>query len=208
VQLVAQKVKIHLKSSDQRHKEIRMQLQAVETKIENVENKLFTDVITDHTYKRSMLKFNAEKAQLQQEIENLDNFDDNIQQDLLVLPYMINLHQVYNDAPIGQKHAIVREVFKDGLTYKNGVFRTPSINQGLICNTLNLNKIGLLEIEQTYQFENSFSLCGERGIRTPGPMTVNSFQDCRIRPLCQLSAAKVQIPFDSANLDLHIFRYF
>ena len=32
---------------------------------------------------------------------------------------------------------------------------------------------------------------GERGIRTPGPVTVNSFQDCRIRPLCHLSAANV-----------------
>ena len=35
------------------------------------------------------------------------------------------------------------------------------------------------------------SFCGELGIRTPGPVTVNSFQDCRIRPLCQLSAANV-----------------
>ena len=34
---------------------------------------------------------------------------------------------------------------------------------------------------------------GERGIRTPGPVTVNSFQDCRNRPLCQLSAAKVRV---------------
>ncbi len=33
---------------------------------------------------------------------------------------------------------------------------------------------------------------GELGIRTPGPVTVNSFQDCRNRPLCQLSAAKVR----------------
>ena len=32
---------------------------------------------------------------------------------------------------------------------------------------------------------------GELGIRTPGPVTVNSFQDCRNRPLCQLSGAKV-----------------
>jgi hypothetical protein len=29
--------------------------------------------------------------------------------------------------------------------------------------------------------------CGERGIRTPGPVTVNSFQDCRNRPLCHFS---------------------
>jgi hypothetical protein len=32
---------------------------------------------------------------------------------------------------------------------------------------------------------------GERGIRTPGPVTVNGFQDRRIRPLCHLSAANV-----------------
>ena len=33
---------------------------------------------------------------------------------------------------------------------------------------------------------------GERGIRTPGPLTVNGFQDRRIKPLCHLSAAKIQ----------------
>ena len=31
---------------------------------------------------------------------------------------------------------------------------------------------------------------GERGIRTPGPLTVNGFQDRRIRPLCHLSEGK------------------
>ncbi len=35
--------------------------------------------------------------------------------------------------------------------------------------------------------------CGERGIRTPGPVTVNGFQDRRIRPLCHLSDAKVKL---------------
>ena len=29
--------------------------------------------------------------------------------------------------------------------------------------------------------------CRERGIRTPGPVTVNGFQDRRNRPLCHLS---------------------
>ena len=45
----------------------------------------------------------------------------------------------------------------------------------------------------------SLFISGERGIRTPGPVTVNSFQDCRIRPLCQLSAAKVQTLINSTN---------
>ena len=33
--------------------------------------------------------------------------------------------------------------------------------------------------------------CGERGIRTPGGVTLNGFQDRRIRPLCHLSGAKI-----------------
>ena len=32
---------------------------------------------------------------------------------------------------------------------------------------------------------------GERGIRTPGPLTVSGFQDRRNRPLCHLSEAKI-----------------
>jgi hypothetical protein len=36
-----------------------------------------------------------------------------------------------------------------------------------------------------------FFISGERGIRTPGGVTLNGFQDRRIRPLCHLSAAKL-----------------
>ena len=35
-------------------------------------------------------------------------------------------------------------------------------------------------------------LCGEGGIRTPGGLTLNGFQDRRIRPLCHLSVREVQ----------------
>ncbi len=39
---------------------------------------------------------------------------------------------------------------------------------------------------------NYVASSGERGIRTPGPITVNSFQDCRNRPLCHLSGCKIK----------------
>ena len=51
-------------------------------------------------------------------------------------------------------------------------------------------------------------LSGERGIRTPGPVTVSGFQDRRNRPLCHLSAAKVIIENDLQNLFLHFATYF
>ena len=34
---------------------------------------------------------------------------------------------------------------------------------------------------------------GERGIRTPGPVTVNGFQDRRFKPLSHLSGAKIGV---------------
>lgn len=37
-----------------------------------------------------------------------------------------------------------------------------------------------------------YSKCGEGGIRTPGPVTVNGFQDRRNRPLCHLSGRKIK----------------
>ena len=57
---------------------------------------------------------------------------------------------------------------------------------------------------QSSQFAGIFllmikTLRGERGIRTPGPVTVNSFQDCRNRPLCQLSEANILAQINSSK---------
>ena len=48
-------------------------------------------------------------------------------------------------------------------------------------------------------------ICGELGIRTPGPVTVNSFQDCRNRPLCQLSGDKSTKPVRIGKSDNAFF---
>jgi hypothetical protein len=59
-----------------------------------------------------------------------------------------------------------------------------------------INFILIIEVNGTFRtkkaaLEAAFIICGERGIRTPGPLTVNGFQDRRIRPLCHLSGAKI-----------------
>ena len=46
---------------------------------------------------------------------------------------------------------------------------------------------------------NKLSRSGERGIRTPGGVTLNGFQDRRIRPLCHLSGANVRFGIYSKN---------
>jgi hypothetical protein len=45
---------------------------------------------------------------------------------------------------------------------------------------------------------------GELGIRTPGGVTLNGFQDRRNRPLCQLSGAKVHFELYSPK---KLFRF-
>ena len=49
-----------------------------------------------------------------------------------------------------------------------------------------------------------FIFGGERGIRTPGPVTVNSFQDCRNRPLCHFSVANVRQQLVSTKFSTYI----
>jgi hypothetical protein len=51
----------------------------------------------------------------------------------------------------------------------------------------------LAQIKSPESFSTYRALSGERGIRTPGGVTLNGFQDRRIRPLCHFSffAAKV-----------------
>jgi hypothetical protein len=44
-----------------------------------------------------------------------------------------------------------------------------------------------------YLKENQIDKSGERGIRTPGGVTLNGFQDRRIRPLCHLSGRKIRL---------------
>jgi hypothetical protein len=48
--------------------------------------------------------------------------------------------------------------------------------------------LAFFEKFENFVFPLFSGLRGERGIRTPGPVTVNSFQDCRIRPLCHFSS--------------------
>ena len=48
--------------------------------------------------------------------------------------------------------------------------------------------------------------CGERGIRTPGGVTLNGFQDRRIRPLCHLSNEGAKITFFSLSATKPFYR--
>jgi len=93
----------------------------VEARIESAEKKLLDDTINGDTYKKWMKKFSAERARLADELNYLEvNLEDQLNQEFLVLPYMLNLPEIFKEASINQRHAILNEVFKQGLTFKEG----------------------------------------------------------------------------------------
>src|SRR3546814_1790422 len=55
---------------------------------------------------------------------------------------------LFEKMPVSNQHVIMREVFKQGLTFKDGAFRTPSINPAFEHNLLILKEKGLLFLEQ------------------------------------------------------------
>jgi hypothetical protein len=56
---------------------------------------------------------------------------------------------------------------------------------------------GYIIYEKKGGFHKEIPPSRERGIRTPGPVTVNGFQDRRIRPLCHLSLFNVVVKSDA-----------
>ena len=67
---------------------------------------------------------------------------------------------------------------------------------------------GLLIYEKKEGLLNEDPLSGERGIRTPGPVTVNGFQDRRIRPLCHLSGRKIRGVVSISKIDFTLLLIF
>ncbi len=76
----------------------------------------------------------------------------------------------------------------------------------LACKTLRVSQTRVAQKQKRPAEAGRLLVCGEGGIRTPGGLTLNGFQDRRNRPLCHLSlnrAAKLRILFQSAQ-DLFI----
>ena len=69
------------------------------------------------------------------------------------LPALTNIGAIYDKAKnIAAKHNMIRGVFKHNLTYSEGAFRTPSINEAFAHNYLSAKEKGLLLIEQPFVF--------------------------------------------------------
>ncbi|GGG97677.1 hypothetical protein GCM10007422_09610 [Pedobacter zeae] len=77
--------------------------------------------------------------------------------------FLLNMPKIFQDSSLGQKHAIFSQVFKQGFTFKEGSFRTPSINLEFAHKLLIFKEKWLLFLEQPSGVFEGVPSCGERG---------------------------------------------
>lgn len=128
------------------------ELQTVNRKIEELEERFFNKEIELDTYKRWFSKYSSEKAHVMDGISKLNANNQGTWERLKhVFPNLTSLAEVYERASIKLKHKLIRAVFKHPITFSEGAFRTPSINDIFALNYDKIKEKGLLFVEQPSQ---------------------------------------------------------
>lgn len=140
-----------MKLKKEKHQRAIEELEKLNQKIYQLEERLMNNEIESSTYQTWFKKFKEEKAILESSIngnhKSLIVTNENIKERLM--PYMSKLHDIYDKGNIIQKQTLIRGVFKDNLTWSEGAFRTAFINPTFHDNLLKIKEKGLLFEEQS-----------------------------------------------------------
>ncbi len=187
-------VEIEMKANKQKVSEKKQQLEDTQEKLFSVEEKWIKNEISRDTYDRWHSTYNHTILNLKGAIERLGN-DQGRAFEILEknLDLLGDMRYVYTQADTMQKREFVSMVFDNNLYYQEGIYRTPTMMDMFTHNSLLMKEKGYLIYEKKRDDFSIIPSSGERGIRTPGPFTVNGFQDRRIRPLCHLSGRKIRL---------------
>ncbi len=189
-------INMEMEGNKKKIKEKTQQLEDVEERLHSVEEKWIKNEINRDTYDRWYSTYNQSVINLKGAVERLSK-DEGKAFDILNkhLDLLTDMRYVYTQADTMQKREFVSMVFDNNLYYQDGIYRTPTMMGILAHNSLAMKEKGYLIYENKRDNLPMIPSSGERGIRTPGGVTLNGFQDRRIRPLCHLSGAKIRFGF-------------
>lgn len=151
--------KVPLKQKHQQTTEKMLALKEINDKIMQLEERYMNNEVETSTYKTWFKKLTEEKSELELAMKPKFRQNDYAEKSIgRTLPHLKNLFQIFELCNIYQKHAIVRALFKDNLAYGGGMFRTNFIDPTFIANALEMNKKGLLDYEQSFQFSDKIPI--------------------------------------------------
>lgn len=170
IEKITAKVKISLKETvDIRKRQLVIkeeQYRSIDAKLTKAEEKFMDDSINKDTYKKWERKYLGERSRLEEEINYLKmDMDNTVDEELALLPQLLDMETLFTHATINQQHSILNEVFKQGLTFREQAFRTPSINPAFRHNTMEMKEKGLLFIEQPLDISSGLPLSGLKGTK-------------------------------------------
>jgi site-specific DNA recombinase len=143
------KLKEALSKREKQLGELRKVLGALEQKIHRLEEKMMNDEIEGATYKKWSGKYSEEKAALLSEILKLNtNYEEKWNRLSVLLGELTRLPELFEELPVRKKHMLVKGVFKHGLVYSEGSYRTPWLHPAVSHNELIMKEKGLLVVEQ------------------------------------------------------------
>ena len=147
-----------LNDENKKHKEKTRQLRHLKEKTIKLDQKFIADQISVSVYHRCREEFKTEKNLIESMSNNLLLDKVYIENVLKVFKSgRFNFYKVYRRSDILQKHLLVRIIFKDYLTWDQGIFTSSYFNELL---QFNLKKAGikkLLVIKSTNEMLNNGS---------------------------------------------------
>lgn len=137
------------------------QIAEVDSKIEKLEEKLMNDEIDGQTFKKLQIKLNNEKSLLMENRRELQNSNTEHKLKRLdqLMPKLSSLKNIYQISDLRRKQSLIRGVFKHKLTYSDGAFRTPKVDEAFSINSLKAKEKGLLYEEQPSDVWGQIPFC-------------------------------------------------
>ncbi len=161
-ELATEEMTLQLQDREKNISWLKRELAGTIKNIDRLEEKFITGDLLPETYKKWFSKYATAESAMRYQLAELET-NAEVKWKLFYeqLPRLGNIKGLYSDADLSQKRIFLRQVFKSGLSYAEGIYRTPYILPLLSHNTLILKEKGLLILEQPTQ------LAKENMISTP-----------------------------------------
>lgn len=146
---IEKKLAVQMKDQEALVAAKKKELAGLQMRLDNVEEKFILDQLDAEAYKKWKHRYSSEMALCQRFITDysapismvMAQYEER-------LPYLGNLHWFYQKAPLHEKQAFVRQVFKSMLYYREDLYRTAYLLPIFQPKALILKEKRLLEYEQ------------------------------------------------------------
>lgn len=99
----------------------------------SLEDKILNDIINGDTYQKGYKRFSTDIARLKSEINELsEDIAARAKDQIELITELLHLPELFERVTLNQRHSILNRVFKQCLTFSDGIFRTPVIHPNLL----------------------------------------------------------------------------